>query len=83
MALPIRQFWNSTVKQRLLVALPLIPALSGMLLFIAMLSPIAWNDKGCFNYKIGLLAIGLGFVSAYCVAMFSEDCLKKYGGKDK
>ena len=78
MTIPTRQAWLSTAKQRLCITLPLVPAISGMCLFIATLSPLAWNDKG-FNPLVGVVAIGFGFVCAYSVAMFVETCFKKFG----
>jgi hypothetical protein len=64
---------TSTVKQRLIASLPLVPVLSGGSFLIAALSPISWTGNN-FNPVIGVLAISFGVVSAYCVVMFVEAC---------
>jgi len=71
----------STLKFRLQVALPLIPVFSGILFFMAILSPIAWNEKGSFSYGLGALGIILGIVCAYCTGAFVEECFKRFGGQ--
>lgn len=63
---------KSPLKKRLYLALPLIPAFTGLCFFIAILSPLSWNDKGAFNPLVGVIAIGLGIVCAYCIAAFVE-----------
>jgi hypothetical protein len=61
------------IKQRMYIAMPLIPVFSGGSFLIAALSPISWTGNN-FNPVIGVLAIGFGVVSAYCVVMFVEAC---------
>ncbi len=73
----------SKVKFRLQMSLPLIPVLSGLCFFIAVLSPVAWNDKGAFNISIGALAVAFGIVCAYCIAAFIEECFTRFGGQSK
>jgi hypothetical protein len=68
---------TSTVKQRLIAAMPLVPVFSGGSFLIAALSPISWTDN-IFNPVIGVLAISFGVVSAYCVVMFVEACKELY-----
>ncbi|MBC7787597.1 MAG: hypothetical protein H7Z18_09260 [Methylophilaceae bacterium] len=62
----------STIKQRIWLSLPLVPVFSGMAFLIAICSPLAWGHKG-FIALVGVLAISLGILCAYCTVVFIQE----------
>lgn len=79
---PIQKSFFNINKQRLWIALPLIPVFSGLSFLITVCSPLAWGPKG-YIPLVGVLAICLGIIFAYCTVIFIEECFKKFGANTK